>query len=122
MLATHGYENRRIKIRKRNRRFAPTFQNATKCNAVQQEDRRSPARPLSAGITEQTQSYPPAFKGAPCAAHRSPGTELEGSHHECYKMQHQNRISPAGPLSALLITERNTHGRRCWPPHGYEKI
>src|SRR5450755_1994572 len=72
MLATHGYENRRIKIRKRNRRFAPTFQNATKCNAVQQEDRRSPARPLSAGITEQTQSYPPAFKGAPCAAHRSP--------------------------------------------------
>src|SRR5450755_1881459 len=60
---------RGIEIRKRNRRFAPTFQNATKCNVMQQDNRRSPARPLSAlPITERTQSYPPAVN-------RNPGTK-----------------------------------------------
>src|SRR5450755_3375318 len=72
---------------------------------MQQDNRRSPARPLSAlPITERTQSSPPAVN-------RNPETKSKvrtnvSNATKCNAVQQDNRRSPARPLSALPITER----------------
>ena len=107
---------------------------------MQQDNRRSPARPLSAlPITERTQSYPPAAKDTPafptarCAAHRSLNRTRRfaptvQNATKCNVMQQQNQISPPRPLDAWAITDRTqssppaAKGTPLPPPHGARGI